>query len=65
MKKHKHNQTCDYRQQPGGCRGEGLGDWAKWVKGGYRVPVMEWMGHHDERHGRRNTADGVVIAFAQ
>lgn len=25
---------------------------------------MDWMGHHDERHGRRNTADGVVIAFA-
>ena len=41
--------------------GDVMGEWAKWVKGSgrYRLPIMEWICHKDERYGIDNVVNGI------
>ena len=39
--------------------------WTKWVKGSgrYRLSVMEYISHRDERYSIGNTVNCIVIAL--
>lgn len=47
------------------ARRKGLREWAEWVKGdgSYRIPVMEYLSHGDERHGTGNTANDILTGL--
>lgn len=60
--RNKKKQTHKYRRQTDGYQRSRVGKWPKWVTGNgrYRLPVMEWVSHRDERYSIRSIVYNTI-----